>query len=178
MAAGQKHPEEIFTELVTEHQARIYGCVYAMVQQSADAEDIVQRTLITLWRQFDKFEQGTDFCAWAITTARYEVRNFQRSSRQPNPLADELLSRLVDRAVAIVIDDSDGPRREALYACVDDLSPEDRHLLEQRYAEDQKLKEMAAQLNRSEQSLSNSLTRIRHWLFECITRRIAQEDRQ
>ena len=84
MPAGEKHRDEVFTDLVTEHQARLYGYIFAMVQNSADTEDLVQRTLITLWRRFDQFELGTDFCAWSLTTARYEVLNFQRAGRRPN----------------------------------------------------------------------------------------------
>ena len=101
MTNSKKHPDELFTELVTENQARIYGYVYAIVHSSADTEALVQRTLLSLWQRFSDFEPGTDFCAWAISTARYEVLNFQKTRNRTSFLTEEMLSRLADRSIAI-----------------------------------------------------------------------------
>jgi len=173
MTSSKKHPDELFTELVTENQARIYGYVYAIVHSSADTEDLVQRTLLSLWQRFGDFEPGTDFCAWAISTARYEVLNFQKTRSRTSFLTEEMLSRLADRSIAIASESE--TQGDALRNCVEGLSPADRQLLDHRYFEEQKLKDMAAEFDRSEQSLSNSLVRIRRRLFDCIRRRMARE---
>lgn len=175
MREDTQQRETLFTDLVTKNQARIYAYIYALVQNAADTEDIVQQTLLVLWRRFDDFEQGSDFCAWAMTAARFEVLNFRRAGRQPSPFTDELLNRIVDRAQAMTGAELDEPRRDALRVCLDELAPADRELLDLRYSQDQMVKAIAAKLNRPERSLSNSLTRVRRWLFDCVRRRLAQE---
>ena len=115
MSETSVNREEEFTRLVTESQARVYAYIYALVQNAADTEDLVQQTLLVLWRRFDDFEEGSNFCAWAMTAARFEVLNFRRAGRRPNLFTEELLNRIVDRAEAISGADVEESRREALH---------------------------------------------------------------
>jgi RNA polymerase sigma-70 factor (ECF subfamily) len=165
-----------FAALVTRHQGQLYGYVYALVQNSADADDLVQRTVLTLWRRFDQFEPDTDFAAWAWKTARYEVFNFLKTkNRSPLRFSDALVSQLANRAGSTDPDRGQADRAAALASCVEALPPTDRQLVLDRYQGDQQVQGLAAQLGRSTQSVSNSLARIRRALFQCIQRRLAQE---
>ena len=55
----------LFTDLLHESRSRLYGYIYALVQNQADAEDLFQETTLCLWQKFEEFEQGTDFGRWA-----------------------------------------------------------------------------------------------------------------
>ena len=175
MLSDNEHLEEVFTELVTACHDQLFGYVYASVQNVADAEDLVQRTVLSLWKRFDTFELGTNFAAWALTTARHEVLNFRRRSKRQLLSNEDLIARLGDTAAATSLADDDVERRQALRACVGELPDGDRQLLDARYQNDQLLKRMAEELARSEQSVSRSLSRIRKQLFDCICRKLAQE---
>lgn len=165
-----------FVEYVTRYQGQLYGYVYALVQNAADADDLVQKTVLTLWRRFDDFEQGTNFAAWAWQTARYEVLGFIKARRRNRVfLSDELAATLADRAAMSEVDELDEARREALAGCVEELPDTDRQMLHLRYESDCKVKEVASQLNRSSQSVCNSLERIRKSVRRCIESRLAQE---
>lgn len=41
-----------------------YRAAYHLAQNSADAQDIVQEASLLAWRNFESFEQGTNFKAW------------------------------------------------------------------------------------------------------------------
>ena len=164
-----------FADLVTRHQGRLYGYVYALVQNSADAEDLVQRTVLILWQRFDKYESGTSFSSWAMATAKYEVLNFLKTQRRRAFHSDKLLDSLVDYAASIDDDDLEAARKQALIECVDELREADQDLVRRRYEREQALEDVAAQVDRSSQSVSNSMKRIRANLYRCIQQRLRQE---
>ena len=173
MTTEVKHTDEAFTQLVIDNQSRIYGYIYGLVHNASDTEDVLQSTLMSLWGRFGDFEHGTDFCAWAIATARFEILRFNQNRKESSAFSEDLINQL---SVHFSTDaEVDSARREALQACVKDLSSADQGLLDRRYFKGQKVKDIAADLDRSERSLSNSLSRIRGWLFECVRRRMAQE---
>src|SRR5882724_10581713 len=85
-----------------------------MLGNNADAEDVLQRASITIWRKFGEFDPSKDFFAWASSFCFYEAKNFQRvSARSRLHFDDELMQRLAEERVA------DLDHREARLAAVD-----------------------------------------------------------
>jgi RNA polymerase sigma-70 factor (ECF subfamily) len=158
-----------FMQLVTQHQVALYGYIFALVQHAADADDVFQRTLLTLWRRFDDFEPGTNFAAWAWKTAKFEALNHARSKRRERLVfSDSLATVLADQIDGLASDASDESRRAALDECMQLLHEKDRQLLQLCYEGDSPLKSIAEQLGRTAQSVCNSLKRIRTALFNCV----------
>ena len=62
--APAKRKEE-FIELITKHWHQLFNLIFCVVQNFSDAEDLFQQSTMALWADFDKFEPGTDFGAWA-----------------------------------------------------------------------------------------------------------------
>ncbi|MCG8583974.1 MAG: sigma-70 family RNA polymerase sigma factor [Pirellulales bacterium] len=168
---------EEFMELVTLHQSRLYGYIFALVGDATDADDLFQQTVLILWRKFDQFEPGSDFARWAWSTAKFEVRNFQRTSRRRKVVfSDDLINQLIDETDSLPDTLGEMTRGDAMQICVDKLPDEDRDLLDLTYQKQTKVKEVAAQLGRSSQSICNSLRRIRTALFNCIERVLSGGD--
>ena len=69
---------EAFTRLLLQNQKRIAGLIYSLVPQGADADDVMQETCAVLWRKFGEFGLGTDFGAWALRIARFQVMSYYR----------------------------------------------------------------------------------------------------
>ena len=67
-----------FVRLLTQHQRRVYGYILTMVVNWNDADEILQETNLRLWEEFDRFEPGTDFAAWAIRVAYYQVLTWRK----------------------------------------------------------------------------------------------------
>ncbi|MCG8585875.1 MAG: sigma-70 family RNA polymerase sigma factor [Pirellulales bacterium] len=164
-----------FMELLAQHQSQLFGYIFALVQNMADAEDLYQQTSIVLWQKFDAFEQGTDFVSWACQTAQFQVLNFLRTKRRSRVCFSDTL---VENLAVSQRDRSDvtAARRSALRFCVDQLKAADRRLLELCYGGAESIKAVAESLGRSADGVYKSLNRIRSGLGECIRTRLAKEE--
>ena len=59
--------------LVPQGQGRLYQYIRTLPPRDQVVDDVIQETLLVLWRKFDAFEEGTNFDAWAAKIAYYEV---------------------------------------------------------------------------------------------------------
>src|SRR6185436_3701537 len=66
---------EDFLRLLGQHERHLAAFVYSLVPRAADADDILQDVKVTMWREFAKFEPGTNFRAWARQIATHQVLN-------------------------------------------------------------------------------------------------------
>ena len=165
-----------FMELLTPRQGQIWGYIYATISNAADAQDVYQQTVMALWRKFDTFQPGTNFAAWALTTAYYEVQMYRRaSSRSKLLFSDDLVALLTEsqrERLALAHDPSD--RMAELRGCLGKLKQGDRELIRMCYEDRTPIIDMARQLGRTSQSICNSLRRIRISLLRCIDATNAQ----
>ena len=58
-----------FARLIRESHRELFGFIFAMLQNRADAEDVYQQTALMLWKKFAEFMPGTNFTGWAIRVA-------------------------------------------------------------------------------------------------------------
>ncbi len=90
-------PSERFITLLNATHARLLGFLRVMLGNNADAEDVLQRASLTMWRKFGEFDPTLDFFAWASSFAFYEAKNFQRvAARSKLHFDDELMARLAE----------------------------------------------------------------------------------
>jgi RNA polymerase sigma-70 factor (ECF subfamily) len=65
------------------HWKRLYGTAYRMTGNAADAEDLVQETLLRALRGFERFRPGTNIKAWLYTILhRVRTDAFRRAGRR------------------------------------------------------------------------------------------------
>jgi len=173
MTRDQTHPEyERFVSLLTANQRRILGLIRSQVMSFEDAEDVMQEACIVLWRKFEDYKAGTDFAAWALQVARFEVlSHWKREQRRRRMFSPQTLDQLADDAVALrdEIDD----RRDALRICMEKLEGPDRELIRLRYADALVPHAIAEQRDQSVWAVYRRLQRIHARLLECIERRLA-----
>ncbi len=152
---------------------RLLAYLMSLLGNRHDAEDVLQRVSVTLWRRFDSFEPGSDFVAWACAVAYYEAKNFRRAAaRSKLHFSDELLAILADERVADLAQTD--VRVEALDHCLEKLDEPARTLVEAAYFEEGSVIKLAEQLGRAPQTLYNKLNVIRRMLAACVTARLAE----
>ena len=94
-----------------------------MVQNTADAEDVVQRASLTMWRNFYRYESGTNFRNWAFQVAKNAALNHLTKRKRDRHVFSEKL-------VALLAEEGEGQadhldaRRRALDSCLEKLPPE------------------------------------------------------
>jgi len=166
--------QQLFVRLLTQHERLVYGYILRLVPNWNDADEILQETNVRLWEEFDRFEPGTNFGAWAVRVAHYQVLTWRRKrDRSRLVFDDECLASL---AAAAAADDScEDERRAALAACLQLLPEKSRDLLARCYGCDTTIRDVAAGLRRSTEAVYKSLQRARLALHACIERRLAGE---
>ena len=121
--------QDEFMDLLARHQSQLFGYIFALVQNMADAEDLYQQTSIVLWQKSDTFTPRTDFVAWSCQTAQFQVLNFLRVKRRSRVCFSDAL---VENLAVIQEDRSEAAaeRRSPLRRCVESLKAADRKLLD------------------------------------------------
>ena len=167
---------ELFVELVTRYQQRVYLFILSLLPNRADAEEVLQETNLVLWRKFDEFQPGSDFRAWAFQIAYYKVLSFrQRQNRERLLFSEEFLRKVATAATEIP--DGFDARQQALVDCIAKLSATDRDLINRRYRIGGSVRAVAEELGRSVNAIYKAVVRVRRALHGCIERTLAMEER-
>jgi len=160
--------------LYVANERRIYGYIFTLIHNWSATEDILQETAQVMWSKFGDFKPGTDFVAWGLRIARYQVMDYWKRQDSKTTFNKKLLDELARRA-----QDHGGTREdrrhEALKRCLQKLTERDRRLVEMRYALDTTIQSIAERLGWHTKSVYRSLKRIRFQLFQCVQRTIALE---
>jgi RNA polymerase sigma-70 factor, ECF subfamily len=172
---SERDRHNLYSELITLHQSRLYAYIFAVVRNQADADDLFQTVCLVLWRKFYLFQAGTSFFSWARQTAQREVRDFLKRRKRPTHVAGDLLDALVEAAPP-VHSDATALYLDSLRRCREKLTGSDEELLNLRYVENLGSHDIAHRLHRPQQSVCNSLTRIRGWLLECVMTELARQE--
>jgi RNA polymerase sigma-70 factor, ECF subfamily len=108
-----------FDMMMGQTQRRAYSMALQLTRNRADAEDLMQETLIKAWRRFDSYTPGRPFLNWLL---RIMQRAYLDSRRRLNPVrrAESLSSMISPTDGEIqelpIPDASPGPDEEAVYA--------------------------------------------------------------
>jgi RNA polymerase sigma-70 factor, ECF subfamily len=168
--------ERSFVELFLRHQRSLYGFIMQLVHDYDDAEDLLQKSGLVLWKKFDQYEPGSDFLAWARQIAKFEVHTHLKTKRRNRVSFSTATIDLLAEDIQEESPETD-LRHEALLRCLDDLRPGDRDLVRNCYSRRGAMGQIAHDLGRSVDGIYQSLRRIRQTLLTCIERRISAEGR-
>lgn len=163
--------QDEFAKQFIANQGRLYGFIATMLPHRDDAEEVLQRTSLVLWQKWDSYESTRPFLPWARGIAHHEIRNLLRRSERRNV---HLSEPIVEMLAAEFDDEGAAERTEALSACLEQLKPKQRHLLEQCYLGPHGINAVAEAMNSTAAAVYMRLHRMRKILVECINRRMAQ----
>lgn len=164
-----------FAQCWLEAEPSVSAYVFASVTGFHDAEDVVQRIAQELARRFDEYDSSRPFVGWALWIAKSRVIDFYRAQDRTRVVfSDELLGQLADTIAKQA--DGRSHRREALEACLDELPPRSRRLLDLRYVDELSAAEMARETGSTSGSVRVLLSRVRTVLTSCIERRLGMEN--
>lgn len=165
---------ESFLSDFARHHERLFAYIYSLLPVRADAEDVFQKTCMTLWQKHDQYDPSTPYLSWACGVAFYETRNFMRvSGRDRLRFGDAALEALArDREATLMARDE---RVDALRGCLGKLASAERELLEKVYRDEESVRDLAQRDGKAAQTLYNRLHAIRSALLDCVAGRLAGE---
>ncbi|MEC8557093.1 MAG: sigma-70 family RNA polymerase sigma factor [Planctomycetota bacterium] len=160
-------PHESFLRLWMQHEPDLRAFVRSCCPKAQEVDDVMQEVSVAALRKFSTLDDHAAFGAWACLIARYELLSARRRfARDRLVLAEDIVQLLADEGA------DELPLRErqlrALDQCINQLPRERRELALAAYCKDTTIRELAAQLNRTEGSLYQLLSRIRKELYRCM----------
>lgn len=164
-----------FTRHFSEAENAMKAFAFSLVPNRADADDIIQETLKSLWEHFGDYDPQRPFLPWANRFVYRQVQMHRRSqtTRGKYFFNDETIEQLASDS-----DDSfeqSQAMEKALQRCLETISPRQRELIEQRYTSKGTLQELAHQLGKEPDALYKMLQRVREALHKCISKRMIRE---
>jgi len=158
-----------FVKLLTANYARIYAYIISLVPNDSDADDIMQETAAAMWKNFSKFEPGTNFVSWAVTVAKFQILNYRkRNKRSRLFLSEQAYDLLISETEKIQEQSQD--RLQALRNCLQKLSPKDRQFIHMRYYDGASARIVAQKVGTSMDAVYRYTARLNNWLLSCVRR--------
>jgi RNA polymerase sigma-70 factor (ECF subfamily) len=160
-------PHETFLRLWMVHEPQLRAFVRSCCPNAQEVDDVMQEVSIAALRKFSTLDDHAAFGPWACLIARYELLTARRRfARDRLVLAEDIVKLLADEGA----EELPLRRRQlrALDQCVEKLPRQRRELALAAYGNDTTIRELAAQLKRTEGSLYQLLARIRMKLHRCM----------
>ncbi len=165
-----------FVALFAAHDRGIYKYILTLLADPDTTQEVFQETSVTLWRKFDAFQPGSSFYAWACRVAYFEVLKYRQTVRRDRlRFNDDLLHTLAEERSAG--EDDLKVQQLMLPECMKKLPPPDRELIDQRYANEETILELARRTGRQANTLYKALERIRRTLLKCIEEAMARSEK-
>lgn len=176
MDTDNRDSSDKFLSLLLPNQKRILGYILTYVPNYADADDILQNTLSILWKKFDRYEPETDFLAYVLTIAKYEIMNYYRACGKSGKVhLGERLQQIIERESPSVSRHFNN-RVEALKECIKKLTEGDVQLVQLRYEQEMSFSKIGQRLGISPPAALKKLSNIHSHLIRCIRLRLASEN--
>ena len=165
--------EEFILEL-TQAQQRLFGFLFKRLADREQAREVLQRTNLVLCRKAENYELGTNFNAWSMTVANYEVLAYRKTQvRERLVFTDEVDAMIGPEEDEKSLDQSD--RLAQLSHCLKGMASKNRELLDWRYQGERSLEKIAEDIGSTIGAVKVKLHRLRRQLLDCIQNRM-QED--
>jgi RNA polymerase sigma-70 factor (ECF subfamily) len=139
IAAGDR---DAMRTLYNRHRIRVFRFAIRLVDDASAAEDVASEAFIEVWRQAGRFEGRSAVSTWIMSIVRFKALSARR--RRPETELDL-------KAAETVADPSPSPeqtvletdRRAQLRACLSQLSPDHRAIMDLVYYHDKTIEEVA-----------------------------------
>jgi RNA polymerase sigma-70 factor (ECF subfamily) len=168
VARAQGGDRAAFHTVVMETQQAV-RVTLAWRAPSADVvEEVLQATFVMAFQRLESYRLEGTFIPWLRGIARNLLAQELHGRRRHVELNGDLLDRALLAPLPSSADEDEVAANAALHACLDQLAPRARLLVERRYASDLPLAVIAQQFKQKANTLAATLMRIRTELRDCL----------
>ena len=165
---------DYFLSLFLPERARIYGYIFALVQNQSVADDVFQDVSVVLWKEINSFTPGSSFTKWSNAIVYNCVRTYrQKNKRYLVGLEDdtfEQLTRMFDDQVQT------DKKWSLVQSCLSKLTAHAYRVYHGFYIENLSADDIAKRSGRSIYGVRKSLMLLRKTLFECVEKKSVEAD--
>lgn len=164
-------PEDEFIRQLTRNQGALRGYILASLGDPNDAQDVLQKANVVLWKKAATWDPNSRFLTWAFAVARFEVLAYIRDRQRDRHLFDpDVVELMTETSIEVL--DYQSERHEALADCLKRLKAADRSLLSSHYASGNTLQEIAERIGKKAGAIRVQVMRLRRILADCIDSRL------
>ena len=173
MTEARAARDELFADLVKEHQVSLRVFVRSLGVESGWVDDLAQDTFVVAYREMDSYDPDRDFGKWLRGIARNLVRNeLRKQGRHRRILHESLSQHLLGLAENEKDREVDVTQLSALRDCVEQLPGRSRELVRSRYYEGWDATILADKFEMKAATVRQTLLRIRRQLYQCVNQRV------
>jgi RNA polymerase sigma-70 factor (ECF subfamily) len=139
-------------------------------------DDLFQETMLTAWRNLNRFDRNRPFGPWLRGIAAKLILAERRKRAKGLVLCDNAVLEHLDarhEALQGLPGDTLDEKLDSLRDCIRTLPPRYRKAVELRYHEGLRGMQLAEELQISNEALKKRLQRGRARLLDCMTRKLA-----
>lgn len=146
--AAQNDPGR-FAELYEQHFHQVYAYVARRVHDRSEVQDLTAHVFQQALANIGKFKwRGAPFITWLYRIAANAIADQARKKSREAPETESESDLTANTSVASDLEQVD--RRARLFRAVEALPEDQRRVILLRFAEEKSIREIAADLNRSE----------------------------
>ena len=157
---------------LTQCQQRLYGYIFRRVANREQAREVLQQTNLMLCRKANDFEPGTNFNAWAITVAHYQVLSYRKTqARDRLVFTDEVFAVVAERE-----DENEMHEKALRYlrSCLEAMSSENQLVIKLRYEGGFAMEQIAMKVGKKVGAVRVKLHRLRCSLRDCVQNQLQE----
>lgn len=156
--------------LFIEHVDELQGFVASLVPEPELVDDIVQETFVAVTARADGYDPKKSFSSWLFIVARDKLREIGgKAAAEARPFADEVLDLLEASRREMGL----SPRGlQFVDECIAALAPQARRIVELRYQNAMKPRQVAKAIGWTSASVRVALSRARAVIRDCVERKV------
>ncbi len=166
---------QLFIKLYLANERRIYGYVRALIPNWSDVDDIIQETASVMWSKFDGFEKGTNFTAWALKIAHFQVLSYYKNKKKNRIYFSQGTVESLSEKIASKNPNID-ERLSILKKCLQKLKPNELSLIQMRYEPGSSTKSVSQRTGKELHVLYRLFNKVHAKLLMCVRRTLAEAE--
>ena len=160
--------QDAFVSAVERHRGILFRVADAYCRDAAGREDLVQDTIVQLWRAYGRFDDRCAFSTWVYRIAVNVAISFYRSERRKAARLAPADGAFLEQMPAPQV--TEDPRTELLREIIDSFDALDRALMI-LYLDDRPYREIADILGISETNVATKIGRLKQHLKGAVAAR-------
>jgi RNA polymerase sigma-70 factor, ECF subfamily len=158
--------------LFARYRVAVYRWLLRLVNDEALAEDLLSDVFLDVWRHAASFEARASVSTWLLAIARYKALSARRR-RTDAALDDQIASTVADPAEGPDLVLEKKSTTELMLACLAELSPEHREVMDLVYYHEKSVREVARIIGIPEPTVKTRMFYARKKLAELVAGRTA-----
>ena len=161
---AQSGEEEAFADLMRSYHAFVYTIVIVFVDNSHDAEEVVQDAFLNAYQGLSQLEDTTKFKSWLAEITRNRARNWLRKQQGDTVPLDEVSEEMLQTADAPDERLTRQEQRELIRRTMETLPQKDRDIARAFYLEGASYDELTSTHGLSYNAIASRLSRAKRQL--------------